>query len=87
MTLAVAWNPLVEAQNQFNQDAKKLWGGLVSWRTAMAYDAAKTIVEGLKIQDTREGLQQTLSSPDFVAQGASSAVSFCLQAIAIYREH
>ncbi|MEL6580456.1 MAG: ABC transporter substrate-binding protein [Cyanobacteria bacterium J06621_12] len=76
MALAVAWNPLVEPQNKFNLDAAKLWGGLVSWRTAMAYDAAKTIFAGLNVQDTRQGLQQTLHNPDFVAEGATSAVSF-----------
>ncbi|MEL7078886.1 MAG: ABC transporter substrate-binding protein [Cyanobacteria bacterium J06582_2] len=76
MALAVAWNPLVEPQNKFNHNAKKLWGGLVSWRTAMAYDAAQTIFAGLKIQQTRSGLQQTLHSPDFVAEGATSSISF-----------
>ena len=76
MALAVAWNPLVEPQNQFNQDARKLWGGSVNWRTAMAYDASHTIFEGLEIRDTREGLQQTLHNPNFIAEGATSAVSF-----------
>ena len=76
MTVAVAWNPLVKPKNKFNQDAAKLWGGLVSWRTAMAYDAAKTIFEGMEIDPSRQGLQKTLHNPDFVAQGATSRVSF-----------
>ena len=76
MALAVAWNPLVEPQNKFNQDAAKLWGGLVSWRTAMAYDAAKTIFAGLNLQDTRAGLQQTLHSSNFATDGATSNISF-----------
>ena len=76
MTLAVAWNPLNKPKNKFNREAQKLWGGLVSWRTAMAYDAAKTIFAGMKVKDTREGLQQTLNSSNFVAEGAASNVNF-----------
>ena len=76
MTLAVAWNPLSKPQNKFNRESKKLWGGLVSWRTAMAYDAAKTIFAGMKVRDTREGLQRALNSSNFAAEGATSNVSF-----------
>ena len=76
MALAVAWNPLIKPQNKFNRGAKELWGGLVSWRTAMAYDAAQTIFAGMEVKDSREGLQQVLQSPDFTAKGATSTVSF-----------
>lgn len=76
MTLAVAWNSLVEPQNEFNRHTQQLWGGSVNWRTAMAYDAAKTIFEGLEVNDSREGLQQVLSNPNFIAEGATSTVSF-----------
>ena len=76
MTLAVAWNSQSKPQNKFNREAQKLWGGPVSWRTAMTYDAAKTIFAGMKVRDTREGLQQTLNSSNFVAEGATSNVSF-----------
>jgi len=76
MTLAVAWNPLVNTQNDFTTDTKKLWGGLVSWRTAMAYDAAKTVFAGMQTKSSRTGLQQTLKNPHFKANGASSNISF-----------
>ena len=76
MTLAVAWNPLVKSQNKFSDDTRKLWGGLVSWRTAMAYDAAKTVFAGMKTKPGRAGLQQVLKNPQFKAEGASSKISF-----------
>ena len=76
MTLAVAWNPLTEPKNEFNLDAQKLWGGSVNWRTAMAYDAAKTVFEGIKVDNTRAGLQHALQNPDFAVEGATSTVSF-----------
>ena len=76
MTLAVAWNPLVQAQNKFTSNTKELWGGLVSWRTAMAYDSAKTIFAGMKTKPSRAGLQQVLKNPQFEADGASSNISF-----------
>ena len=76
MVLAVAWNPLVQPNNDFVADAKKLWGGSVGWRTAMAYDAAKTIFQGMAEEDSRQGLQQALQKPTFTASGATSEVKF-----------
>ena len=76
MTLAVAWNPLLEPRSDFNQNARQLWGGSVNWRSAMSYDAAKTIFRGLEVRDTRDGLQQVLRHPNFTAKGATSEVNF-----------
>ena len=76
MVLAVAWNSLVQPNSDFVADAKKLWGGSVGWRTAMAYDAAKTIFQGMTAEDSRQGLQQALQNPGFTASGATSEVKF-----------
>ena len=76
MILAVAWNPLTQPNSEFVVDAKKLWGGSVGWRTAMAYDAAKTVFQGIAVKDSRQGLQETLRNPAFTAEGASSKISF-----------
>ena len=75
MVLASAWYPSQKA-NDFMQDARKLWGGGVNWRTAMAYDATQTVSEAIASNPEREEIQQTLSNPAFSAKGASSSVNF-----------
>ena len=76
MVLAVAWNSLMQPNSNFVADAKDLWGGSVGWRTAMAYDAAKTVFQGMTLKDSRQGLQQALQNHTFVASGATSEVKF-----------
>jgi branched-chain amino acid transport system substrate-binding protein len=76
MVSVVAWDSQVEPNNSFNVNANKLWGGAVNWRTAMAYDAAKTALTGIKLGASREQLQQTMTNPAFVAEGATSVVRF-----------
>jgi branched-chain amino acid transport system substrate-binding protein len=82
MILSVAWySP--ELANSFIQDAEKLWGGAVNWRTAMAYDATQSIskaiaepAEGTASGSERQKIQQTLANPEFSAQGATSNITF-----------
>jgi branched-chain amino acid transport system substrate-binding protein len=81
--LSVYWHPSVFPRNPFYEDAKKLWGEDVgvTWRTPMAYDATKVIIEGLKKFPasqipTRERLQQILSDPEFKIEGATGTVQF-----------
>jgi hypothetical protein len=40
MVLAVPWHILGDPNSPFPKAASQLWGGEVSWRTALAYDAA-----------------------------------------------
>lgn len=82
MVLAVTWHPKAVADNSFAENAVKLWGGDVGWRSAAAYDATVAIITGLKQNKTREGLQQALSNPVFSANGATGAVQFLPSAIA-----
>ncbi|MBE9117428.1 amino acid ABC transporter substrate-binding protein [Lusitaniella coriacea LEGE 07157] len=77
MVLAVPWHPDGIAEQSFSQDAIALWGGSVNWRTALAYDAVQAIAKGLEEgKIDRQALQKDLSSPNFVAEGASGAIRF-----------
>ncbi|MBD2356207.1 amino acid ABC transporter substrate-binding protein [Tolypothrix sp. FACHB-123] len=80
MVVAVPWhrdaNRNMSPGNSFAEKAAKLWGGEVSPRTATAYDAMQVIIAGLKEDSTRQGLQKVLSSPNFMAMGATGKIQF-----------
>lgn len=76
MVLTVPWHPEFLANNSFADNAVKLWGGDVNWRSATSYDATLAIAGGLRKSSTREGLQQTLSSPSFDLEGAAGRIAF-----------
>lgn len=74
MVLTVPWYP--DGKSSFTENAQKLWDGAVNWRTAMAYDATKTISAGMVLSKERDTLHQTLANPEFTAQGATTDISF-----------
>ena len=76
--ISVFWHPLTSFDKKFPQNAEKLWGGPVNTRSALTYDAAKTLIKALEIQSepSREGMQQTLASPGFKADGATGIIEF-----------
>ena len=78
LTLVTPWQPNPNDEvGSFGDRARRLWGGQVSWRTAMSFDAGMAIVTGLQQSDgTRSGLQQTLQRVGFSAVGASGTVTF-----------
>lgn len=76
MVLAVPWHTLGNPQAEFPKAANQLWGREVNWRTAMAYDAAKALIEAIKRNPSRTGVQQALISSDFSATGADGAIQF-----------
>ncbi|WAL58642.1 ABC transporter substrate-binding protein [Thermocoleostomius sinensis] len=76
MVVAVPWIISSNLQSPFVQSSQSLWGGDVNWRTAMAYDAAAVLIEGLRQNPTREGLRQALSDPSFEVEGATGMVRF-----------
>ncbi|MEG3926088.1 MULTISPECIES: ABC transporter substrate-binding protein [unclassified Microcoleus] len=76
MVLAVPWHILADPQSNFPQTSKQLWNAEVSWRTALAYDAAIALIVGLGRNPTRTGIQQALSASDFSANGASGPIRF-----------
>jgi branched-chain amino acid transport system substrate-binding protein len=76
MVLAVPWHREANPQAEFTQNADRLWGADVNWRTAMAYDATKALIAALQQDPTRSGVQKAISSPNFSAKGASGLVTF-----------
>lgn len=76
MVVAVPWVLLSNPDAPFAQASRKLWGGDVNWRTAMAYDAAMVLVEGMRGGDSRQAVVQTLAAPGFTFNGATGTVKF-----------
>ncbi|GAX36199.1 ABC transporter substrate-binding protein [Nodularia sp. NIES-3585] len=76
MVVAVPWHISGDGNSEFPQKSRQLWGGDVSWRTAMAYDATVALIAALEQNPTRSGVQQALSSSNFSATGASGAIRF-----------
>ena len=76
MVVAVPWVLLSNPNAPFAQESRQLWGGDVNWRTAMAYDAAMTLVKGLKKGGDRKTILQTIAQPGFSFQGATGTVKF-----------
>ncbi|TVP64446.1 MAG: receptor ligand binding family protein [Nodularia sp. (in: Bacteria)] len=76
MVVAVPWHISGDGNSEFPQQSRQLWGGDVSWRTAMAYDATVALITALESNPTRSGVQQALSSSNFSTMGASGAVRF-----------
>ncbi|MDX2216123.1 MAG: ABC transporter substrate-binding protein [Oculatellaceae cyanobacterium bins.114] len=78
MTVAVPWVLLANPKTQFVQASRRLWGGDVNWRTAMAYDAVQVLVKGMQdsFPPTREGIKNALNSPNFVVEGATGTIRF-----------
>ncbi|MBD1851169.1 ABC transporter substrate-binding protein [Leptolyngbya sp. FACHB-711] len=76
MVVAVPWILLADPNSAFAQQSRQFWGGDVNWRTAMAYDAAQVLITGLKQNPTRQGIQQTLTAPNFSLLGATGTVRF-----------
>lgn len=76
--ISVFWHPLASFDEKFPQNAKKLWGGPVNTRSALTYDAARTLIKALEMQPqpTREGMQKTLADPNFKAEGATGIIEF-----------
>ncbi|BAZ28217.1 extracellular ligand-binding receptor [Cylindrospermum sp. NIES-4074] len=76
MVITVPWHPTAIPNNPFSQNAAKLWGGTVNWRTATAYDATTAITKGLQQSNNREELQKVLHSPSFSVNGATGQIAF-----------
>ncbi|MGH8001406.1 MAG: ABC transporter substrate-binding protein, partial [Brasilonema sp.] len=77
MILPVPWHPAAFANQEFPQNASKLWGEIntIGWRAATSYDAAQVIVKGLHKNHTRVGIQKALSN-SFSMDGATGTIQF-----------
>ena len=76
MVLPTSWLPNDNSQDNFLQATIQYWGGKVNWRTATAYDATITLIQGLQQSETRSQLQSVLAQPDFVVESATGTFSF-----------
>ncbi|MEH2244340.1 ABC transporter substrate-binding protein [Nostoc sp.] len=76
MIVAVPWHIDSNPKSDFPQKSRQLWGSDVSWRSALSYDATVALIEALKRNPTRSGVQQALTSSDFSAIGASGTIRF-----------
>ncbi|MGB8703064.1 MAG: ABC transporter substrate-binding protein [Thermosynechococcaceae cyanobacterium] len=76
MVVAVPWHIQGNPNAIFPKKARQLWGGDVSWRTAIAYDATQALIAAMRQSPSREGVQKALRSADFSATGASGRVRF-----------
>jgi ABC-type branched-subunit amino acid transport system substrate-binding protein len=74
----VPWHHLSSPNPEFAQAAQKLWGGNVSARTALAYDAARALISVLEKlpAPSRTRVQEALADRNFQASGATGNVSF-----------
>ncbi|MEL6911156.1 MAG: ABC transporter substrate-binding protein [Cyanobacteria bacterium J06598_4] len=75
MVLAVPWNT-ENTDSGFVELATNLWGGKVNWRSALTYDATMALGAAIQQSATREGIQQALLDPTFIAEGASGEITF-----------
>lgn len=79
LTVAIPWHPSAFPGNTFPENARKMWGGNVTWRTAFSYDAMKALIAGLrnsKQPQSREELRQALKRDDFLTYGATNVIRF-----------
>ncbi|MGD1804824.1 ABC transporter substrate-binding protein [Dapis sp. BLCC M126] len=81
LVVATPWHSLNSPNLDFPQQAKELWGGAVSWRTAFAYDSVQALITALKSLPERKelnriALQQVLASENFSSYGATGEITF-----------
>jgi branched-chain amino acid transport system substrate-binding protein len=76
MVLVTPWHPDAFPENPFPSDAQRYWKAQVNWRTAMAYDATKVIIEGLRQSNSnnRQALRDKLH--EIQVCGATDKISF-----------
>jgi branched-chain amino acid transport system substrate-binding protein len=76
MVVAVPWHIEAHAGDKFAQTSRQMWGAAVNWRTALAYDAALSLVTALKTSSNRVGVRDALAATGFQAVGGSGMVRF-----------
>ncbi|WP_246844419.1 ABC transporter substrate-binding protein [Hydrocoleum sp. CS-953] len=74
--VTINWHHLNSPQPEFAQTTVQLWGGPVSNRTALSYDAAKVLLEGIRQQPTRQGIQNILADQSFSIDGVTGKIKF-----------
>jgi len=76
MVLPIPWHIQSDPNAPFVQTSRQLWGADVNWATAMAYDASQALIEAIAQAPSRAGIQQTLASDTFEAEGVQGPIRF-----------
>ncbi|GGA17009.1 ABC transporter substrate-binding protein [Okeania sp. KiyG1] len=76
LILTVPWHPLRNLTSYFSQTSKRLWGGSVSPRTVLSYDAAQVLIEGIRQKPDRLGIQKRLADESFNFEGVTGKIEF-----------
>ena len=76
LIVTVHWHHLNSPQPNFAQTTTQLWGGPVSTRTALSYDAAQVLLQGIREQPTRLGIQKILADETFHVDGVTGKIEF-----------
>jgi branched-chain amino acid transport system substrate-binding protein len=67
LTLSVPW----VAKTPYAKTAENKWGGQVSWRTAMSFDAASALIKAISANPSRSGVLQNLKAVNLPASETS----------------
>ncbi len=76
LILTVPWHPLSNPKSYFSQSTVQLWGGPVSARTALSYDAAQVLLQGIRQQPTPRGIRKILADENFHVDGVTGKIEF-----------
>ncbi len=76
--MAIPWSQKSTLNQKFFLQAEKLWGQSLYWRTALAYDATRTLLAALEQlpSPNRLDVQQAMASKHFKAYGATGKITF-----------
>ena len=79
LLITINWHPLSNPKSYFSQTTEQLWGGPVSARTALSYDAAQVLIKGIEEngeKSTYSGIQKTLADKNFRVDGVTGEIKF-----------
>ncbi|NEP41331.1 MAG: ABC transporter substrate-binding protein, partial [Okeania sp. SIO2H7] len=82
LVIATPWMSFNSPNPTFPQEARNLWGGSVSWRTALAYDATRVLITALESLPEQQELtkriavQNALADESFSSYGATGEIHF-----------
>ena len=82
LAIATPWISLNSPNPTFPAEAKNLWGGSVSWRTALAYDATRVLITALESLPKQQELtkriavKNALADDNFSSYGATGEIHF-----------
>lgn len=80
LIIPVAWFSGAEQFKDFSQASEQQWGGPVSWRTAMSFDATQAFIQALSENMTRVKVLENLKQTDISAgETSGQSLQFTLE--------